>query len=179
MIDRTLTDSAPLSDTGLIVSRAGLSIRARDIIEWFEELRPDTLDSIVTIYGPDAHFRDPFNDVSGVASIRQIYAHMFESLENPAFTVTESVEQAERLCLVWVFRFGWRGRLVEFEGTTWFDLDEQGLIRRHRDFWDVSQGVYERLPILGTVLRALRKKMATPGLSARAASTGSQADVHT
>ncbi|AWB32873.1 nuclear transport factor 2 family protein [Orrella marina] len=164
MVDRMVSGSSQTSGTGQRVKREEQSARAHRIIDWFEALRPDTLDSIATVYGPNARFRDPFNDVSGLRSIRQIYAHMFESLENPRFTVTESVEQASHLCVVWMFQFSWRGRPIEFEGTTWFDLDERGLISRHRDFWDVSQGVYERLPVLGTVLRVLRRKMATPGL---------------
>lgn len=152
-------------NSGQSVERSGLSASARYIVDWFEGLSPLTLDSIATVYGPEATFRDPFNDVSGVASIRHIYAHMFEALEHPRFTVTEVVEQGDRLCVVWLFRFGWRGQIITFEGTTWFDLDAQGLIRRHRDFWDVSQGVYERLPLLGAVLRALRRRMATPTLA--------------
>lgn len=135
------------------------SQRARELIAWFEALRPDTLDSIAAVYATDARFRDPFNEVQGVQIIRTIYAHMFDSLSDPRFEIVECLEQGSRICMVWLFRFEWRTRRFEIEGNTLFDLDEQGLIARHRDYWDVAQGLYEHLPVLGRVLRLLRRRM--------------------
>lgn len=134
----------------------------RRLVDWFESLQPGTLDTIDLIYASDASFRDPFNDVCDVATIRAVYAHMFEALEHPRFEVIEIVEQERKVCLVWLFRFGWRQKSFEIEGSTIFDLNADGLIARHRDYWDVAQGIYEHLPLLGSVLRTLRKRMATP-----------------
>ncbi len=134
----------------------------RRIVDWFESLQPGTLATIDAIYASNASFRDPFNDVCGVVAIRTIYAHMFETLEQPRFEVTEIVEQGHKICLVWLFRFGWRSKLFEIEGSTLFDLDADGRIVRHRDYWDVAQGIYEHLPMLGVILRSLRRRMATP-----------------
>jgi len=134
----------------------------RRIVDWFECLQPQTLGSISAIYASNAHFRDPFNDVYGTADIQAVYEHMFEALERPKFEVIESVVQGRQICLVWLFRFNWRAKSFEIEGATLFDLDAEGLIARHRDYWDVAQGLYEHLPVLGSLLRMVRKKMAAP-----------------
>ena len=141
---------------------AQVSESTRRIVDWFESLQPQTLGTISGIYAFNAHFRDPFNDVCGTAAIRAVYEHMFETLEHPRFEVIESVAQGQQICLVWMFRFTWRAKSFEIEGSTLFDLDSDGLIARHRDYWDVAQGLYEHLPVLGPLLRLVRKKMATP-----------------
>jgi hypothetical protein len=132
------------------------------ITDWFEALTPQTLASIDAVYASDAHFKDPFNDVVGIGDIRKIYAHMFENLTNPRFVITCTIEQVEPVheaFVAWQFRFDWRGRAFDIPGGTRFVLNDQGLVADHVDYWDVAE-LYERLPVLGSLLRPLRKRMA-------------------
>jgi hypothetical protein len=39
-------------------------------------------------------------------------------------------------------------------------INDQGLITDHMDYWDVAAGLYEKLPLLGGLLKMLRKRMA-------------------
>ncbi|MCD8494459.1 MAG: nuclear transport factor 2 family protein [Burkholderiaceae bacterium] len=136
------------------------------ITTWFESLTPQTLATIGQVYAQDAHFKDPFNDVVGIDKIEAIYAHMFENLTRPRFEITQVIEQGleqtERHCafVAWQFKFEWRGQLFDIPGGTRFVLNEQGLVTDHVDYWDVAAGLYERLPIIGSVLKFLRKRMA-------------------
>ena len=132
------------------------------ITHWFEALTPQTLASIDAVYASDAHFKDPFNDVVGIGDISKIYAHMFENLTNPRFVITRTIEQVEPVreaFVAWQFRFEWRGRAFDIPGGTRFVLNDQGLVADHVDYWDVAE-LYERLPVLGSLLRPLRKRMA-------------------
>jgi hypothetical protein len=52
-----------------------------------------------------------------------------------------------------------RGQAYVIEGGTHFGINEQGLIVLHRDYWDASQELYEKIPVSGAVLRLLRKKL--------------------
>ena len=132
---------------------------ASRIKDWFESLSVQTLGTIDKLYSANAHFVDPFNDVRGISAIRTVYAHMFENLGQPRFLVTEVIEQNQRIFMGWMFCFTWRGRLFEVQGATRFLLSEQGLIEQHQDYWDPSKGIYEKLPILGRILRSLRRRM--------------------
>jgi steroid delta-isomerase len=138
------------------------SARVCDIMEWFETLTVTSLNEIETIYAEQATFRDPFNDVSGVHSIHAIYAHMFKNLEAPRFVMTSVIEQDRAVFVGWQFLFGWRARQFDIPGATQFYLGENGLIQKHQDYWDVAEGLYEKLPVLGLILRRLRLAMATP-----------------
>lgn len=138
------------------------SAPTRSIANWFEAMSASTLDSIETVYAEQARFCDPFNEVRGRPAITAIYAHMFENLTAPRFVITDIIEQEQRVFMAWQFLFQWRGQTFDIPGGTRFELDAQGLIVDHQDYWDVAQGLYEKLPLLGWLLKRLRKRMATP-----------------
>ena len=84
------------------------------ISAYFEALSPQSLADIDTLYTPNARFKDPFNAVQGVPAIRGIFEHMFHSLHQPRFVVTQQVVDGAQAFLVWEFRF----RFKRFDATT-------------------------------------------------------------
>jgi len=138
---------------------ADAKARFDELALWFETLTPASLRDIDKIYAQTASFRDPFNQVADVKLIRQIYQHMFEQLVEPRFVITAKVVEATSAFMTWQFLFTLRGKDYAIEGGTHFSLDEQGLIVLHRDYWDAAQELYEKIPVLGAVLRLLRKKL--------------------
>ena len=58
------------------------------VVRFYETLAPDTLDQLSGLYAADARFKDPFNDVVGIAAITGIFQHMFTTVEAPRFEVT-------------------------------------------------------------------------------------------
>ncbi|MEY3629436.1 MAG: hypothetical protein RLY91_1202 [Pseudomonadota bacterium] len=133
------------------------------IARWFEQLSPESLTKIESIYAKHARFVDPFNDLQGIESVRKVYAHMFESLDKPRFLVTRIASTGPLGFMTWTFSFSCRGRAQSIEGCTQFELDAEGLITLHLDYWDAAKQVYEQIPVLGSVLRMLRRKLSLPG----------------
>ncbi|MDP4589509.1 MAG: nuclear transport factor 2 family protein [Burkholderiaceae bacterium] len=136
--------------------------RFDDIADWFENLSPQTLAQIDCIYAENATFIDPFNAVHDRVSIHDIYAHMFKTLEQPAFKITRKIVSMHQGCMVWRFTFKLKKRVFDIEGSTVFEINEQGLITLHRDYWDTSRELYEHVPILGYLLKRLRLALSTP-----------------
>jgi len=133
------------------------------LVHWYENLSPGTLDEISDIYASEACFRDPFNDVHGVAAIRAIFAHMFATTETPAFVVTEHFEKGTRAVLLWRFTFGLHGRLYEVDGASHLVFNEAGQVIAHRDYWDSSEELLQKLPVIGAPLRWLKRRFAVSG----------------
>ena len=133
--------------------------RFDELAEWFETLTPTSLERITEVYARSATFRDPFNELRGVANVRQVYQHMFEALVEPRFVITSKLIDSASAFMTWRFLFTLRGKAYVIEGGTHFVLDEQGLIVIHRDYWDAAQELYEKIPVLGAVLRGLRRKL--------------------
>ena len=65
------------------------------VVTFFETLTPDSVAGIGQIYDLQARFKDPFNEVAGVPAIQRIFDHMFASLHEPRFVVTQQVVQGD------------------------------------------------------------------------------------
>ena len=126
---------------------------------FYETLTPAALDGLDQLYAPDARFKDPFNEVVGIAAIRRIFAHMFATTEAPRFEVTDCIEQGGQAMLGWTFRFALRGRALTVRGVTHLRFDADGQVTLHRDYWDAAEELYEKLPLLGGLMRAIRRRL--------------------
>ncbi|MFU2486082.1 nuclear transport factor 2 family protein [Thauera sp. WH-1] len=132
---------------------------AEAVARFYETLAPHTLAGLDALYAADARFKDPFNEVVGTAAIRRIFAHMFDTVDAPRFVVTERIAQGAQAMLGWDFHFVLRGRPVVVHGVTHLRFDAGGRVVLHRDYWDAAEELYEKLPLLGTLMRALRRRL--------------------
>lgn len=132
------------------------------VVTFFESLTPASLTRLPALYAGDARFKDPFNDVNGLHAITSIFSHMFEALENPRFVVRERIVQGRQCFLTWEFRFRFRRFKQNQEqvilGGSHLVFDDSGLVTLHRDYWDAAEELYEKLPLIGGLMRWLKKK---------------------
>jgi len=132
------------------------------IVAAFETLTPTAVDTLGTLYAPEARFKDPFNDVQGPAEIGRIFRHMFASLDQPRFVITGRIVQGAQCFLTWEFHFGFktfkRHQTQCILGGTHLQLNEAGRITLHRDYWDAAEELYEKLPLLGGLMRWLKRQ---------------------
>lgn len=153
--DRTAADSL-----GEPQYRAALE-RLRD---FYETLTPESLSQIGRCYADDAWFKDPFNEVTGLAAIAAIFRAMFTQVDAPRFVVREAILEGARACLTWEFQFRFRGRGPDvtecIRGASWVEFDHEGRVLRHRDYWDAAEELYQKLPVIGALMRWLRRRLA-------------------
>ena len=134
----------------------------QQLVQFFEQLQPQDVSRLAALYAPEARFKDPFNDVRGLPEIERIFTHMFKSLDSPHFIVTERIVQGQQCFLAWDFRF----RFKRFDTHTWQTIqggthvvfNAQGLVTLHRDYWDAAEELYEKLPVLGSLMRYLKRQ---------------------
>jgi ketosteroid isomerase-like protein len=134
------------------------------IVAFFEGLSPADLPRMAAIYTDDAQFKDPFNQVAGVAAIQHIFEHMFVSLDGPRFVIRDAIVQGNQCFLSWDFifrmkRFSREEQVVR--GGSHLRLAADGRISEHRDYWDVAEELYEKLPVLGALMRWLKRRANT------------------
>lgn len=132
------------------------------LVQFFEQLQRADVAKLKNFYASDTFFKDPFNEVQGVAEMERIFAHMFEALDQPHFIVTGRVAQGQECFLVWDFRF----RFKRFDRVTWqtvrgtshLRFDDTGQVVFHRDYWDAAEELYEKLPGVGALMRWLKRQ---------------------
>ena len=135
-----------------------------DLIDFFEQLTPSSVARFPEFYSADAYFKDPVNEVHGVAAIQRIFTHMFTQVGEPRFVVTGKVADADGVLLIWEFRclirvWG-RKRPQMMRGVSHLKFDAQGRVNYHRDYWDAAEELYMKLPLVSALMRGLRRLMA-------------------
>lgn len=133
------------------------------IVGYFESMSPDGLDRLAQVYAEDASFKDPFNEVTGLPAIRRIYEHMYEALIEPRFRIVNRIVDGSQAMFEWDFEFrirSWKPHETwTVHGTTHLRFGPDGRIVYHRDYWDTAEELYAKLPVIGVLMRFLRRKM--------------------
>jgi hypothetical protein len=130
-------------------------------IHFYETMTPESLARLPELVTPDIHFVDPFNDVTGIAPLRRILAKMFEDLHEPRFVVTHRAWSGEVCFLRWDFTARAKsGAAWKIAGMSELRLAPDGKVASHIDHWDSGRQFYEKLPLIGAVLRLIRRRLA-------------------
>jgi ketosteroid isomerase-like protein len=143
-------------------AQPSVEVNVDAIVHFFETLSPAALTQIPRFYAEDAVFKDPFNAVRGLQAIDKIFAHMYVALDNPHFVVQERIVQGHQCFLVWNFKFHFKRfdttTLQTVRGGSHLKFDTNGRISLHRDYWDAAEELYEKLPVVGRLMRWLKKR---------------------
>ena len=128
----------------------------------FAALSPQDVERLGSFYTDDVWFKDPFNEVRGVAEVQRIFRHMYVALHEPRFVITGRIVGAGECFLSWEFRFRFRsfdsgtGQLVR--GASHLRFAADGRVCWHRDYWDAAEELYEKLPAVGALMRWLKRR---------------------
>ena len=134
------------------------------LVAYWETLTPSTLEDLGMFYCEDAYFCDPFNEVRGLTALTRIFGAMFERLHAPRFVFGEIIGQRDSIILLWDFHFRsktWQPDVErKIHGTTHLRFAADGRVEYHRDYWDAAGELYEQLPVLGALLRTVKRYLA-------------------
>lgn len=121
---------------------------------FWETITPAALDRLAEVMTDDARFKDPFNDARGRDHVAAVLRHMF-TLGAVHFEVLDQAEGATASYLRWRCRIGTH----DIAGMSEIRFAADGRVREHIDHWDAGEQFYEKLPLLGGVLRAIKRRL--------------------
>lgn len=131
--------------------------------DFFASLSPERVEDLRRFCTPDVRFRDPFNEVRGIDAVLRVFRKMYEDADQIRFEIVDSMRRGERAMLLWKFHCRPKSlRLKEpwlIEGVSEIHLTPDGHVAAHLDHWDAGSQFYARLPIVGAIIRALRKRL--------------------
>ncbi|MEJ2603675.1 MAG: nuclear transport factor 2 family protein [Gammaproteobacteria bacterium] len=149
------TGPAPGSDTE---SEAIERVR-----EFFANLTPEGVRRMAgRVYAPNAWFNDTLKTISGNEAIEAYFVETARKAESVTVEFLDIARSGDD------FYFRWRmtmriaalrgGEPLVSYGVTHFRFDDEGRVVLHQDFWDAAGGLYEHIPLVGGILRALRAR---------------------
>lgn len=130
---------------------------------FLETLHPDGMGRLDQLAAPDIHYHDPFIDARGLPNVRRVFARVFEDIEDPRYTFTHTACDGDTCFLRWHFTCRpmsiRRGLPWICDGITELHFDPQGRVLAHWEHWDAGEQVYEKLPVLRTIIRLVKKRI--------------------
>jgi ketosteroid isomerase-like protein len=130
--------------------------------EFYENLTAEAPKEEYALFFDDSsEFQDPFQKVQGLNAIHTIFVNMYKTLENPRFQVEEVICSDDVAYLRWKFVYALSKNSKEesFTGVSRVVFTESAKVTSHIDYWDAAEHVYEKIPLLGSLLRFIKRKI--------------------
>ena len=129
---------------------------------FFENLNKNiSIEEYRTIFSEEIYFEDPFQKTKGIKAIYKIFEHMYKSVDEPRFIVKEIIEQENIAYLQWNFIFKYKNckDIESFTGVSRIELNDDLKVISHIDYWDAASNIYEKVPLLKSILRFIKTKI--------------------
>jgi hypothetical protein len=129
----------------------------------FDQLDKDHLNLLEEIYTPDVVFRDPVHELKGLPALWTYYSRLYDGVISCQFEFEDEVIQDQKGMLVWIMRFQHarfrRGETLELRGVSHLKFRADGKVFHHHDYFDMGAFIYERVPVLGGIIRAIKNRL--------------------
>jgi hypothetical protein len=116
-----------------------------------------------TVYAPDAYLNDTLKTLHGSAAIREYFIRTARGLESMKVTFDDLAVSGRNYYFRWTMDTRMKhlaqGKTIRTIGVTLVRFDPQGRVILHQDFWDSAQGVWDHVPVLGTMIRWIQSKI--------------------
>lgn len=137
------------------------SLAAR-VMATYEHLGPDNLDDVRALYADDIYFEDPAHGIQGISALMNYFKVLVANVERCQFRFHQAIPMNSDIFLSWTMLVQHRrlrgGELIRVEGVS-FLKTRNGKVYYHRDYFDMGAMVYENVPVLGAIIRAIKQRL--------------------
>jgi len=129
----------------------------------FNSLNAQNLNNLQDIYHNDIVFTDPVHRIEGYDELLSYFSHLYQNLIHSHFDVHHKIVQANEAAIYWTMELSHqrlnKGQPFSVEGHSHIK-HKNGLIIYHRDYFDFGQMVYEQLPLVGSLVKLIKSRVA-------------------
>jgi hypothetical protein len=134
---------------------------ARAYADFFEGLTPEQVPDLSRLAAPDVHFRDPLTEGHGIDALERAVRAIFTAMDDPQVKIGTIATAGRTIFIVWTVTFRRKGRRNEWtiQGVAELEVGAQDRIVRHFNYWDAAGQLYEHVPVLGSLMRTIRRQV--------------------
>lgn len=133
--------------------------------EFFEKLSVENLQTVDSFYDKAVHFQDPVHRLDGRQALTDYYKNLYSNVTSIRFEFGAASEAGNIVSLEWTMYLKTpsisKGEEFTVDGVSIIEFGgPEGKAIKHRDYFDMGEFVYERVPILRSVIRYIKNRLA-------------------
>ena len=120
-----------------------------------------SLEDFKNIYANEVHFIDPLCELDNVEAVYNFFQHIYQKVDIPLLFISEYLSEKDIAYVRWRLDFSLQDKPEKrsFVGISRFVFDSQGKIIEHTNYWDTAEHLYETIPLLGNIIRWIKKRI--------------------
>ncbi len=129
---------------------------------FYQSFGLDKLEDLSSIYTQDVEFVDPVHEIHGILGLKRYFRNQCQNLESCRFHYHSELINEDKAFVRWTMKFCHPriagGKTIEVPGISEIHFSHR--IFYHQDCYDMGGMLYENVPLLGSVIRTLKGRLA-------------------
>ena len=131
--------------------------------QFYQALSKDNLQALSNVYSEQVVFCDPVHRLQGLSALQDYFQNLLANVDSCIFAIDHVVEQEGQAYVRWQMAIQHprlnKGAVINVPGVSHLEYSEK--IDYHRDYFDLGAMLYENIPWLGALIRAVKRRLAT------------------
>ena len=127
--------------------------------KYFTELNLVDTSALDEIYSDNVLFKDPIHEINGIENLKSYFRKLNKNLIQGSFLFTDETIIENKAYLSWEMNLKLKKprKTIKVSGISVLIFEEK--ITTHQDYFDAGALFYEHIPLLGGIIRFLKKKL--------------------
>lgn len=129
--------------------------------QMYQALNKDNLIKLDDIYHQNIIFIDAVHQIEGIDQLHHYFRNLYQNLSACQFEIEQVISDKGQATVIWTMSFAHKkiksGANIKVNGCSHLKFDTK--IYYHRDYLDMGQMLYEHLPLLGRVVKFIKKRV--------------------
>lgn len=125
---------------------------------YYSDLITSDLCQLSHIYDNDAEFRDPVHCISGVVALEEYLLKLCSNVTECRFEFLDELVDENSAYIKWIMHYRhpkMGNKLISVRGAS--HIRFKGKIEFHEDIYDLGEMLYEHIPVIGWIVRAIKR----------------------
>lgn len=131
-------------------------------VKIYTNLNGQSIDTLEDIYHETIVFQDPAHRIDGLEALKAYFESLFQNINYCHFNISSADRVENRSYVIWTMTFSHpklnQGKEISLPGMSYLEFEE-GKVRFHRDYFDLGCMVYQHVPVIGSVIKLIKRKL--------------------
>jgi hypothetical protein len=137
------------------------SVWLTNFLSVYQKLSLDNLSLLNDIYHSKVTFIDPIQQVEGISDLTHYFEHLYQNLLFCRFDIDDVLLDSNKAAIYWTMSYQHKklnaNNTVYVQGSSLIKMLD-GKVIYHRDYVDLGAMLYEQIPLVGKVIKAIKAR---------------------